>query len=81
MYPKIISPYLTSVDQATNEIYVLHREDPQFLVWVKQEVPVRFVLIETYDCSLSNEELLAHPSVQGAKDYVSKLFQNSFDKN
>jgi len=78
-----ISPFLISIDKKTNEMFVLHREDPAYLVHVKQEVPMRFILVESYDTDWNDERLLLHPSIADLKQYVTKLFSDkeNFDLN
>lgn len=71
--PSFISPFLLSVDKATNEIFVFHREEPQYLVWVKQETPLRFIIVEYYDDNLDPDYVLAHPSLAECRKYVTKL--------
>jgi hypothetical protein len=79
--PNFISPFLTCIDKATNEMYILHRNDPQYLIWVKQETPMRFILVEYYDEKIPTDELLAHPSLAEAHKYVNKLFSEGFELN
>ena len=69
--PNFISPFLISIDDATNEMYVFHREEPQYLIWVKQEIPLRFILIEYYDNSLSTDYISAHPSLADARQFIN----------
>lgn len=80
-YPAFISKFLASVDRKNNELYIFHREDPQYLIWVKQETPMRFILIEYYDEKLTGEQILAHPSLAEAKTYAKELIESGFDLN
>jgi len=79
--PSFISPFLTCIDKETNELFILHREDPQYLIWVKQETPLRFILTEYYDENYSPEEILAHPSLAEARKYARKILSEGFDLN
>lgn len=78
-----ISTFLISIDKKTKEMYVLHREEPAYLVHVKQETPLRFILVESYDADWNDERLLLHPSIADLKQYVTKLFSDkeNFDLN
>jgi hypothetical protein len=80
-YPLFISKFLASVDRENNELYILHREDPQYLIWVKQETPMRFILIEYYDQNFTAEEILAHSSLSEARVYAKNLLESGFDLN
>ena len=79
--PDFISPFLTCMDSENNELYILHRNEPQYLIWVKQETPIRFILIEFYDENYTSDEILAHPSLSKAREYANKILSASFDKN
>jgi hypothetical protein len=79
--PEKISKFLTSVDRENNELYILHREDPQYLIWVKQETPIRFILVEYYDENYTPEQILAHSSLAEARKYATELLQSGFDMN
>lgn len=79
--PEKISKFLTSVDRENNELYILHREDPQYLIWVKQETPLRFILVEYYDEKYTPEQILAHSSLAEARQYATELLQSGFDMN
>ena len=76
-----ISKFLISVDKKTNEMYVLHRNEPCYLVHVKQETPMRFVLIESYNDQWQDERLLLHPSINEMKRYVTTLFKDKENFN
>lgn len=79
--PAFISPFLTCMDSENNELYILHREDPQYLIWVKQETPLRFILVEYYDDSYTAEEILAHSSLADARKYAKKILSAGFEMN
>jgi len=78
-----ISKFLISIDKEKNEMYVLHRNDPAYLVHLKQEIPMRFFLIESYDEAWQDERLLLHPSINEMKRYITKVFsdKDNFDLN
>jgi len=79
--PVFISPFLTCIDKENNELYILHRDEPQYLIWVKQEIPMRFILVEYYDENYSAEEIMAHSSLSEARKYASKILSEGFDEN
>jgi quinol monooxygenase YgiN len=62
-------PFLFSINEEGTNLYILHRDFPQFLIQVIPELPMRFVIVETY-CDISDEELFNHPSIQEAKDFM-----------
>ncbi len=78
--PDNISKFLTCIDKEHNEMYIFHREDPQYLIWVKQETPLRFILMEYYTNN-TPEEIMAHPSLAEARIFANDLFSSGFDLN
>lgn len=76
-----ISKFLISVDNKTDEMFVLHRHDPCYLVHVKQEMPMRFILVESYDNDWQDERLLLHPSINEMKKYITELFSDKANFN
>lgn len=76
--PDKISPFLTSIDKENNELYIFHREEPQYLIWVKPEIPMRFILVEYYNDQLTPDFILAHPSLAEARKYVRALLESGF---
>lgn len=73
--------FLFCPDSENNELYILHRNFPSCLIWVKQETPVRFIILDLYD-ELENEaDILNMAFVQEAKDFYSKMVEKSLDKN
>ncbi|TXD47320.1 hypothetical protein [Polaribacter sp. IC073] len=76
-----ISKFLVSIDKNNDEMYVLHRQDPCYLVHVKQETPMRFILIESYDDEWQDESLLLHPSINEMKKYITELFSSKENFN
>lgn len=72
------SKFLVCLDKNTDEMYILHREDPCYLVHVKQETPLRFILIESYNDNWQDERLLLHPSINELKRFATNLINNSF---
>lgn len=80
--PDFISPFLISIDNKTNEMYVFHHEEPQYLIWVKNEVPMRFILVEYYDDTLSADYIMSHPSLSNARLFINDFFsKGGFDLN
>jgi hypothetical protein len=69
---KIEPKFLLSVDPVKNELYILHRNYPSCLIWVKQEIPARFILLDLYDDVEDVNEILRMPFVQDAKDFYKK---------
>lgn len=72
--------FLLCVDKKEKEIYILHRESPLCLIWVKQEIPMRFVLYETYE-QVDAERIMLMPFVQEAKDFFKAQAEDSFNDN
>lgn len=72
--PDFISPFLISIDNKTNKMYVFHRDEPQYLIWVKNEVPMRFILVEYYDDNLSADYIMSHPSLGKARVFINDFF-------
>ena len=80
--PNFISPFLISIDTETNEMYVFHRDEPQYLIWVKNEVPMRFILVEYYDDSLTPDYIMSHSSLGQARLFINDFFsKGGFDLN
>jgi hypothetical protein len=76
-----LTKFLICPDETNREMYILHREFPACLIWVKQETPVRFIVLDLYDDMDNPNEILTMPFVQEAKDFFNKIAANSFDKN
>jgi transcriptional regulator with XRE-family HTH domain len=78
---RINPKFLICPDAENKELYILHRMYPACLIWIKQETPVRFIVLDMYD-ELENEaDILQLPFVQEAKDFYFKMVENSMDKN
>ncbi len=73
--------FLICPDATTEELYILHREFPACLIWIKQETPVRFIVMDLYDDIEDVNSILQMPFVQEAKDFFNSIASNSFDKN
>lgn len=80
MLPKI-TKFLICPDNETNELYILHRDYPACLIWVKQEIPVRFIVMDLYDEVQNEKDILNMPFVQDAKDFFNNQVIHSLDKN
>lgn len=79
--PKI-TKFLFAPDAKTNELYILHREYPACLIWVKQTTPIRFVILDWFEEeTIPNEEILEMDFVQEAKDFFFYHVRNNIDKN
>jgi len=74
--PPTKDTFLLSVDPINNELYILHRNFPACLIWVKQEIPMRFVIQDLYDEVENNNEILNMPFVQAAKDFFKKYSES-----
>jgi transcriptional regulator with XRE-family HTH domain len=77
----IIDPFLLAVDYNNKEIYILHREYPSCLIWVKQETPLRFILMDLYDDVEDVNSILLMPFIENAKQYFYKQVEKGFDLN
>jgi len=73
--------FLFSIDPKNKELYILHREFPACLIWVKQELPARFIVMDLYDEMENPNEILNMSFVQEAKDYFSKYGSSLFNPN
>ncbi|MFL0067854.1 hypothetical protein V2605_03900 [Tenacibaculum maritimum] len=62
-------------------MYVLHCHEPCYLVHLKQEVSMRYILVESYDNQWQDERLLLHPSINEMKRYITKLFSEKENFN
>lgn len=69
---KIEPKFLFSVDPIKKELYILHRQYPSCLIWVKQEIPVRFIIQDLYDDVENVIEIVNMPFVQEAKDFFKE---------
>ena len=80
--PETITPkFLLSMDFANSELYILHRQWPSCLIWIKQETPVRFIVQDLYD-ELENEaDIYGMPFVEEAKAFYRNYAENFLDKN
>ncbi len=72
-----ITKFLIAVDPEENELYILHREFPSCLIWVKQEIPVRFIILDLYEDIEDENSVLTMPFVEEAKVF----YQNYAVKN
>lgn len=73
--------FLFCPDEIGQELYLLHREFPACLIWIKQETPVRFIVMDLYDDVEDVDSILTMPFVQDAKDFFNRMTENSLDKN
>jgi hypothetical protein len=60
--------FLFSTDPLKNELYILHRNFPHCLILVKDETPVRFVIVDVYD-NVEVNEILKMDFINDAKDF------------
>jgi hypothetical protein len=76
-----LTKFLLCPDHVGKELYILHREFPACLIWVKQEAPVRFIVMDLFDVMEDTDTILEMDFVQEAKDFFKDYIENSLDKN
>ncbi len=76
-----MTKFLICPDEENKELYILHREFPSCLIWIKQETPVRFVILDLYDEVDNENDILEMDFVQKAKDFYNVISGNSLGKN
>lgn len=80
--PEIIIPkFMLAIDIAHNELYILHRQFPSCLIWIKQETPVRFIVQDLYDEVQNPSDILGMPFVEEAKLFYRTYAEKFLDKN
>jgi hypothetical protein len=73
--------FLFSVDPINKELYILHREFPACLIWVKQETPARFIVQDLYDEMENPNDILTMEFVQEAKNFFKNYSSSLFGDN
>lgn len=74
--------FLIAVDKDTKQVYILHRYFPSCLIWVKQETPIRFIIMDWYEEGEPDlDAILQMPFVQQAKDFFFEQYNDSLDLN
>lgn len=74
--------FLIAVDKDTEQVYILHRYFPSCLIWVKQETPIRFIIMDWYEEGEPDlDAILQMPFVQQAKDFFFEQYNDSIDLN
>lgn len=73
--------FLMTVDPNNKELYILHRQFPACLLWVKQEIPARFILQDLYDEVKNVDEIIGMPFIQEAKDFYKNYSENIIGGN
>ena len=77
-----ISPkFLLSIDHKNHELYVLHRQFPACLIWVKQETPVQFIVQDLYDDVENPADILNMPFVEEAKAFYREYAEGLYGGN
>ena len=76
-----MTKFLLCPDDENKELYILHREYPACLIWIKQETPVSFVVQDLYDEMENVNDILEMSFVQEAKDFFNRFVENSTDQN
>ena len=76
-----MTKFLLCPDDENKELYILHREHPACLIWIKQETPVSFVVQDLYDEMENVNDILGMSFVQEAKDFFNRFVENSTDQN
>jgi transcriptional regulator with XRE-family HTH domain len=80
--PEIISPkFMLTLDMKNKELYILHRQWPSCLIWVKQEIPVRFIIQDLYDDVDNPADIIGMPFVEEAKQFFRDNATEFLDKN
>lgn len=73
--------FLLTVDDVNKELYILHREYPACLFWIKQETPVRFIILDLYDDVDDPNSIISMPFIEEAKAFWRKHANNVLNKN
>lgn len=74
--------FLIAIDHKENELYILHREFPACLIHVKQETPLRFIVMDLFDDMENPNDILNMPFVEEAKRFFTDYYnENVLDKN
>jgi len=82
VYDKLIDPkFLISINPKDNQLYILHRQWPSCLIWVKQEIPMRFIVQDLYDDMENPADILNMPFVEEAKLFFKKYAEKNLDNN
>lgn len=76
-----MTKFLLCPDDENKELYILHREYPSCLIWIKQETPVSFVVQDLYDEMENVNDILEMSFVQEAKDFFNRFVENSTEQN
>ncbi len=76
-----MTKFLICPDELNKELYILHREFPACLIWIKQEMPVRFVVLDLYDEVENENDILNMSFVQEAKIFYNSIINNTLNKN
>lgn len=76
-----MTKFLLCPDDEKKELYILHREYPACLIWIKQETPVSFIVQDLYDEMENVNDILEMSFVQEAKEFFNRFVENSTDKN
>lgn len=76
-----IEKFLIAIDPDNNQLYILHRQYPACLIWIKQEIPVRFIILDLYDEVENVESILIMPFIQEAKDFYQQYAEKSIPEN
>lgn len=79
-YPKQ-TKFLICPDDKAKELYILHREFPACLIWIKQETPVRFIILDLYDKVENVNDILEMDFVQEAKEFYNNIATGFLEKN
>lgn len=72
--------FLIAIDHEDQELYILHREFPACLIHIRQEIPVRFIVMDLYDDIDDPNEILQMDFVEEAKMFY-KNYIESLDSN
>lgn len=76
-----MTKFLLCPDEENKELYILHREFPACLIWIKQEAPLTFVIQDLYGEVDDTNDILTMSFVQEVKDFFNRFVENSTDQN
>lgn len=76
-----ITKFLLCPDEINKELYILHREFPSCLIWVKQSLPITFIILDLYDDVENESDIVKMDFVVEAKSFFNNHIENTTEKN
>lgn len=67
--------FLFAPDEATQSLFILHRQFPACLIEVVQSTPVKFKIVDLYD-EIDKDVLVNHPVLNEAKNFFREHFKS-----